>query len=54
MNVLLADLAKKLGKFSEKFLTLLGSIGLTIEIGGVKIRLGKDSAKENDKGDTNT
>lgn len=52
VKVFLVDLAKKLGKFSEKFLTLLGSIGLTLEYGGAKLILGKDSGEEDDKDDT--
>lgn len=42
-KLLLVSIARKLGRFSEKFLRLLGDIGLTIDYAGAKIILGKDS-----------
>jgi hypothetical protein len=42
-KALLFDIVNKLGKFSEKFLKLLGEIGLEIEYAGAKMTLGKSS-----------
>jgi hypothetical protein len=41
ISLFLADLARRLGKFSEKFLRLLSDLGLTVEYGGAKVTLGK-------------
>jgi len=50
-RALLLDIVRGLEKFTEKFLKLLGQIGLQIDFGGAKIILGKDSGES--EGDTN-
>jgi hypothetical protein len=50
-KVFLIDIVNKLGKLTEKFLRLVGEIGLQIEYGGAKVIFGKDAEESED--DTN-
>jgi hypothetical protein len=45
IKVAVDALVKKFGRFSEKFLRLLGQIGLSVEYGGAKLTLGRDEQK---------